>query len=180
VARIAWSGLAVAAALIGFGGWFAATGISASPSDDQQAQAFRAEPSCSEAAARAGVRGVCVSDPMTVDAAEMRWKGALRRRKQYPYVSVLLPDGTVDEEQLDGGDGRRFVQRVRRGAFGHAQSYHGIVVRVVSGALAAETTRAPDVAASSDRAIMWIGTAMIVLGLFVVFLSVRRALAGAM
>jgi hypothetical protein len=176
VARIGWSGLVVAAALTGFGGWFVTAGISSSPSDEQQARVFRGEPSCSAAAASAGVRGVCVSEPMTVDNVELRWRGAMRRRKQYPYVSVLLGDGTVEEEQLDGTDGWRFVQRVRRGAFGHAQSYHGILVRVVSGALVAETTRAPDVAASSDRGIMWIGAGMVVLGLFIAFLSVRRVL----
>jgi hypothetical protein len=163
----------LAAALIVVGGLFFWAGKSSGPHDAAEANAFRADPSCRAAAIVAEPPGACTSKPIVVLSAEMRESGFSRTRTHTPIVAMRFPDGTFDEEEVDGSGGDVFVESVRSGAPGRAQFYRGSVVRIVSGDDAAETVTAPDVAASSDTEMVWAGVVMTAIAVLILFATFR-------
>lgn len=168
----------IAAALIVFGALFFWAGRSLAPGDDADSRQFLADPSCGASAAAAGTRGACTWAPVTILSAEMRVSGFGRTRAHEPYVAVRRADGTIVEAQLDGSAGRVFVESARSGAGARAEFYRGALVRVVVGSDSAETNDAPDVNASSDVEMRWVGGVMIGVGalvVVVVFARRRRA-----
>jgi hypothetical protein len=173
VRGIRWSYVIVAAVLVAVGGWFVNVGVSSRPHDDAEAKVFRTDPSCTDTAAGA-VRGACAWEPVTVVSAQIRVRGTLHHRSRRPYASVRLANGSVVERQLDGSAGMRFAETVRPGSAGQAQFYRARLVRIAAGGLTAETTSAPDVAASTDVQMAWIGGGMIVLAGVVMVAGVRR------
>jgi hypothetical protein len=166
LARIEWRAVIAAAILVGGGGWCVADGMSSSSHDEARARRFRTEPSCSAAAAAAGVQGVCRTEPVTVVSAHVRWVGSGHGRTRKPYVSFRVPySDAVLEQKLYGSDGVRFAERVRAGARGYLQTYHGEVVRVAADGLSAEAPNAPDAQATEDRVLALVGAGLILGGL---------------
>jgi hypothetical protein len=83
-------------------------------------------------------------------------------------VSVRYADGTIHQDDLDGGAGLSFALSVHSGAAAHVQLYRGTFVRVTAEGSSAETESAPDVSATSDAEMPWVGAVLIVIaGLFV-------------
>jgi hypothetical protein len=169
VARIGCSYVIVAVGLTALGIAFAMAGIQLAPQDSVAANEFRTDPSCT-AAFSGGVRpGACsVVNAMVLVTAERRGGGFTRTPSETPYVSVRYADGTIHQDDLDGGAGTVFALGVHSGAPARVQLYRGTFVRIIAEDTSAETISAPDVNATDDSEMPWVGAVLIVIaGLFV-------------
>ncbi len=176
--------LGVPAVAVIFGITALVAGPMQAPRDKAAAQAFRDDPSCAADLAQApAANGAC----SVVDAVvDMVYVGptdtqALRTTSTQPAVRLRFPDGTVHNADLADSAGRAFVKAVYPGTTARVQLFRGKVVRVAEGDIAAETSSAPDVMASSDAMLPWAGAWMIAGGLVAGFFSIRflRRLDGA-
>lgn|GEM_PF-2033776 len=172
--------VAVPLVLLALGIMCVAAGRELAPHDRAEALAFRTDPSCTAPLTAAVVpRGQCVVSDVAVLATEMRTGGGISRtHSTTPYVYVHLADGRSYDEELEGSDGRFFVDSVPSGSHARAQLFRGRLVRVASGNASAETASAPDVNAATDAQMPWIGGGLIVIAVLVVLaraLAMRRA-----
>lgn len=169
MARIGCSYVIVAVGLTALGIGFAMAGIQLAPQDSIAAKEFHTDPSCT-AAFSGGVRpGACsVVNAMVLVAAVRTDPGFTRTPSRTPYVSVRYADGTIHRDDLDGGAGMTFALSVHSGAAARVQLYRGTFVRVIAEGSSAETISAPDVSATDDSEMPWVGAVLIVIaGLFV-------------
>lgn len=153
---------------------FVASGLQLAPRDRAAAQAFRTDRSCAVPLSGNPPPGDCTVVAAKVLVAEMRTGGSGRTRSRAPYVYLRLADGSFQTDDLDGSDGRDFVESVNSGAPARAQLFRGKLVRVASGNSSAETISAPDVSAATDSQMPWVGGGLIVIAALFVFAAVRR------
>lgn len=172
--RIGCSYVIVAVGLIALGIMFVVFGRQLAPQDSEAAQVFRTDPSCTAALSAVVRPGACNVVDATVLVAAMRRGGGMSRTPSYtPYVYVRLADGTTQHDDLDGSAGRVFVSFVRSGAPARAQLFRGTLARVASGDNLAETESAPDVTATSDSEMPWVGAVLIAIAALFVFGGLR-------
>ena len=165
----------VALGLLAFGMMLIASGLQLAPRDRAAAQAFRTDPSCTAPLSGGSPPGDCTVVVAQVLVAAMRTGSSGRPPSKTPYVSLRLADGTFQTADLDGSDGRNFVETVNSGAPARAQLFRGKLVRVASGNSSAETDSAPDVAAATDSQMPWAGGGLIVIAALFAFAAVRAA-----
>ena len=164
-----------AAGLLALGIMFIVFGRELAPRDNAAANAFRADPSCRAELTTVPPPGECTVVAGTVLVAEMRAGGFGRTRSRTPYVYLRFADGSAHSDDLVGSDGRDFVESVRSGAPARAQLFRGTLVRVASGNSAAETLSAPDVSATADSEMPWVGAVLIAIASLFVFGGLRSA-----
>lgn len=170
--------IVVAFGLLAIGAMFIASGRQLAPRDRAAAYVFRTDPSCT-APLSADVRpGACMAVSAQVLVAEMRMSGFSRTRGKTPYVYLRFADGTFGNGDLDGSDGRNFVESVKSGAPVRAQLFRGTLVRVASGNASAETDAAPDISAAADSQMPWVGGGVIAVAALFAFASVRALRGG--
>jgi hypothetical protein len=176
VRAIGCSYVIVATGLVAFGIMFIWAGRQLAPSDTEAARAFRTDRSCTTPLIAPAPPGNCAVVDATVLVAEMRRGGGFSRTPSYtPVVYLRFADGTMRHDDLDGGDGRYFAESVRSGAPARAQLFRGQLVRVASGDASAETESAPDVSATSDSEMPWVGGSLIAIAALFIFAGVRAA-----
>jgi hypothetical protein len=165
----------VALGLLAFGIMFIAFGRQLAPRDRAAAEAFRTDRSCTAPLSGAAPPGDCTVVAAQVLVAAMRTGGFGRTRSRTPYVYLRFADGTFRSGDLDGSDGRNFVETVKSGAPARAQLFRGTLVRIASGNASAETDAAPDVSAAADSQMPWVGGALIVIAALFAFAAMRAA-----
>ena len=165
----------VALGLLAFGMMFIASGLQLSPRDRAAAEAFRTDRSCTAPLSGDAPPGDCTVVAAQVLTAAMRTGASGRPPGKTPYVYLRLADGSFQSGDLDGSDGRNFVETVNSGAPARAQLFRGKVVRVASGTSSAETDAAPDIAAATDSQMPWAGGGLIVIAALFAFAAVRAA-----
>lgn len=172
--RIGCSYVIVAVGLITLGIMFVVFGRQLAPQDNEAAQVFRTDRSCTASLTSTAPPGACTVVNATVLVAAMRRGGGMARTPSYtPYVYVRLADGTTQHDDLDGSAGDVFAYSVHSGARARAQLFRGILVRVLSGDNAAETISAPDVSLTSDSEMPWVGAGLIAIAALFVFAGFR-------
>jgi hypothetical protein len=155
--------IAIALALTALGIMCVVAGLQLTPRDRATAQAFRTDRSCAVPLNDTAPPGDCTIVVAKILYTAMRTGSSGRMRSRTPYVYVRLADGTSYTDDLDGSDGRTFAETVNAGAPARAQLFRGKLVRVVSGSSSAETVSAPDVTATNDAQMPWVGGALILL-----------------
>jgi hypothetical protein len=165
--------IVVALGLLAIGIMFIASGRQLAPRDRAAAEVFRTDPSCTAALSADAPPGACEVVAAQVLVAEMRMSGFSRTRSKTPYVYLRFADGTFRNGDLDGSDGRDFVESVKSGAPARAQLFRGTLVRVASGNASAETDAAPDISAAADSEMPWVGGALIAIAALFAFASAR-------
>jgi hypothetical protein len=176
--RLTLNGCACLVFAIGFfalGVGFVISGNQLAPRDGAAANAFRTDPSCTAALTAAAPPGDCTVVTATVLVAEMRMGPWGRPPSRTPYAYLRFADGSMHSDDLDGSDGRDFVESVRSGAPARAQLFRGKLVRVASGSSSAETVSAPDVSATADSEMPWVGTVLIAIAALFAFFGLRGA-----
>lgn len=172
--RIGCSYVIVAVGLTALGIAFAMAGVQLAPQDSIAAKEFRTDPSCT-AAFTGGVRpGACSVVKATVLVAGLRRGGGFSRTpSETPFVSVRYADGTIHQDDLNGAAGNTFALSVPSGSAARVQLYRGTFVRVAAAGSSAETESAPDVSATSDSEMPWVGAVLIVIAGLFVFAGIR-------
>jgi hypothetical protein len=165
--------IVVALGLLAIGIMFIASGRQLAPRDRAAAEVFRTDPSCTALLSADVPPGACRVVAAEVLVAEVRMGGFGRTRSKTPYVYLRFADGTFRSGDLDGSDGRDFVESVKPGAPARAQLFRGTLVRVASGNAAAETDAAPDISAAVDSEMPWVGGGLIAIAAVFVFASAR-------
>jgi len=165
----------LALGLLAFGVMFIASGLQLAPRDRAAAEAFRTDRSCTAPLSAPAPPGNCTVVAAQVLVAAMRSGSSGRTRSKTPYVYLRFGDGTFRSDDLDGSDGRDFVESVKSGAPARAQLFRGMLVRVSSGNASAETESAPDVAAATDSQMPWLGGGLILAAALFAFAAVRAA-----
>jgi len=174
VPRIGCSYVIVAVGLIALGIMFIVAGRQLAPQDNEAAQVFRTDPSCTASLTAVVRPGACTIVDATVLVAATRRGGGMTRTPSYtPYVYVRLADGTTQHDDLDGSAGDVFADSVHSGARARAQLFRGTLVRVLSGDDAAETISAPDVSLTSDSEMPWVGAVLIGIAALFVYGGLR-------
>ena len=165
-----------AVGLLALGIAFIVFGRQLAPADTVAAQAFRTDPSCTAPLSAVVPPGNCTVVAATVLVAVMRVGNAMgRTRSRTPYVYLHFADGSTLSDDLEGSDGRDFVQSVHSGAPARAQLFRGKLVRVASGRSTAETISAPDVSAATDAEMPWVGAVLIAVASLFAFAGLRGA-----
>ena len=170
--------IAIALGLLAIGIMFVVSGRQLAPRDRAAAQVFRTDPSCTAPLSFDVPPGACKVVAAQVLVAEMRLGGFARTRSKTPYVYLRFADGTFRNGDLDGSDGRYFVESVKSGARARAQLFRGALVRVASGNASAETDEAPDISAAADSQMPWFGGALIAVAVLFAFASARALRSG--
>jgi hypothetical protein len=165
--------IVVALGLLAIGIMFIASGRQLAPRDRAAAQVFRTDPSCTAPLSSGAPSGACKVVAAQVLVAAMRTAGFGRTRSKTPYVYLRFADGTFGSGDLDGSDGRDFVESVKSGAPARAQLFRGTLVRVASGNASAETDAAPDISAAADSQMPWFGGGLIAVAALFAFASAR-------
>jgi hypothetical protein len=158
------------------------SGRQLAPGDNAAAKVFRTDRSCTAPLTVVTPPGECTVVAATVIIAGERVSNAFTRvRSHTPYVYLRFADGRTQSEDLDGGDGSFFAMDVRPGAPARAQFFRGVLVRVASGNVVAETFSAPDVSAQAVFEMPWVGAVLIVIAGLFAFGGIRsvRGAAGA-
>ncbi|MDQ6924638.1 MAG: hypothetical protein M3154_00185 [Candidatus Eremiobacteraeota bacterium] len=166
----------IALGLLAFGMMFIASGLQLGPRDRAAAQAFRTDPSCTARLSHDAPPGHCTVVAARVLVAEMRTGSSGRPPSKTPYVYLRFADGTMRHADLDGSDGRNFVETVNSGAPALAQLFRDQLVRVASGSSSAETDSAPDVSATNDSQMPWVGGGLIAIAALFAFGGARALL----
>jgi hypothetical protein len=171
----------VPALTVVFGIVLIVAGFRQSPHDSTVARTFAGDRSCGPdlTAAPSIGDGNCTVVDATVVRADLSPSSSAgtHAMSTMPHVALRLADGTQLGADLAGADGRAFVHRVYPGSMARAQLFGGRLVRVAENGVTAKTDFAPDVMASSDGMLPWIGGGMIVFGLLAGLLvrwNVRR------
>jgi hypothetical protein len=133
------------------------------PGDAAVAAAFARDASCGTDLAGPPAAGACRVENATVDEATEFHLGSVRRRHS-DFVVVLRAGAGVRRVHLSGASGPAFVHGVARGAPARVQFFHGDVVRIGADGLTAETQAAPDVVASSNGQMPWVGGGIALVG----------------
>ena len=172
--RIGCSYLIMTLGFVVLGILFIVSGFQLRPQDDEAAQVFRTDPSCTATLSAVVRPGACTIVNATILVAAERRGGGMSRTPSYtPYVYVRLADGTTQHDDLDGGAGSVFVDFVHSGAPARAQLFRGTLVRVVSGDNSSETISAPDVSLTDDSEMPWVGGGLIVIGALFFYAGLR-------
>ncbi len=132
-------------------------GLRHSPGDAAAAQAFRSDASCRADLAQPTARGACHVVAATIDEASEFEVGSVRSRTKEYVVRLRLANGRRVIDHLSGPAGAAFVDKVGPGTAGQALFFHAVLVRVAADGVTAETMSAPDVRASSDSVLPWVG-----------------------
>ena len=169
----------IALGLVALGLSFIASGLHLGPRDRAEALAFRTDRSCTVRLSRDAPPGDCTVITAQVLVAAMRTGSSGRPPSKTPYVYLRFADGTMHRADLDGSDGRNFVETVNSGTPALAQLFRGKLVRVASGSSSAETDAAPDIAATNDSQMPWAGGGLIAVAALFAFASARALRAGA-
>jgi hypothetical protein len=164
-----------AVGLFALGVGFMVAGKQLAPRDAAAAKAFRNDPSCAAPLTTVAPPGDCTVVAATVLVAEMRMGPWGRPPSRTPYVYLHFADGSAHSDDLQGSDGRYFVESVRSGAAARAQLFRGQLVRVASGNATAETVSAPDVSAATDSEMPWAGAVLIAIAALFAFFGFRGA-----
>jgi hypothetical protein len=127
------------------------------------ADAFRRDATCRADLPSATVTGACRVESATIDEATEFRLGAVRR-KHSDFVVVLRTGDSVRRVHLSGSDGPAFVHGVPRGAPARVQLFRGTIVRLAANGITAETQAAPDVVASSNGQMPWVGGGIALVG----------------
>jgi hypothetical protein len=167
--------LVFAVGLLALGIMFMVSGRELAPGDRAAAQAFRTDRSCTASLSADAPPGNCTVVAAKTLFTAMRTGSSGRIRSRTPYVYVRLADGTSYTDDLDGSDGRYFAESVKPGAAARVQFFRGKLVRVASGGSSAETISAPDVSATTDSQMPWVGAGLIVIAALFAFAATRRA-----
>lgn len=167
--------IVLALLFLAVGMMFISSGIQLAPRDRAAADTFRTDRSCVASLDADAPPGACRVVAAQVLVAAMRTGGFSRTRSKTPYVSVRFSDGTTQTADLDGSAGRDFVETVDSGAPARAQLFRGTLVRVVSGKSSAETDAAPDISATADSEMPWVGAVLIAVAAIFAFFAVRAA-----
>jgi hypothetical protein len=166
-ARIAFM-YAICVACLALGLGVAVSAMRVSGADDATARAFRADPSCGAdlAAARAAAAGACrVEDAVIESATEFRL-GSVRHPHADDVVAVRI--GAVHRRvHLAASNGGTFVHAVAADAPARVQLYGTTIVRIEANGVTAQTLSSPDVAASANAQMPWVGAG--IAGIGVVF-----------
>jgi hypothetical protein len=171
-----WAMVLIALGLFPFGVMFIASGLQLAPRDRAAAQAFRTDRSCTARLSRDAPPGECTVVTAQVLVAEMRTGSSGRPPSKTPYVYLRFTDGTMHRADLDGSDGRNFVETVNSGAPALAQLFRGQLVRVASGSSSAQTDSAPDIGATNDSQMPWVGVGLIAVAALFAFGGSRALL----
>jgi len=166
----------IALGLLALGMMVIASGLQLAPRDRAAAQAFRTDRSCTAPLNADKPPGDCTVVAAQVLTAAMRTGSSGRPPSKTPYVYLRLADGTFQTGDLDGSDGRNFVETVNSGAPARAQLFRGKLVRVASGNSSAETDAAPDISAATDSQMPWVGGGLIVVAALFAFAGARSVL----
>jgi hypothetical protein len=167
--------IVLALLFLAVGMMFVASGIQLAPRDNAAAETFRTDRSCVASLSVDAPRGACNVVTAQVVFAAMRTGSFARTRSKTPYVYLRFADGTTQTVDLDGSAGRDFVETVQAGAPARAQLFRGTLVRVVSGNSSAETDAAPDISATADSQMPWVGAVLIAIAAAFVVAALRAA-----
>lgn len=151
----------VCVACIPLGLWLALTSVQQHPGD--AAVAFQRDASCGTDLASARAAGACRMQDAVIDEATEFHLGSVRRSRDDDVV-VLHAGGHVLRVHLSGAGGPAFVHGVARGTPARVQLFHGNIVRLAANGITAETRAAPDVVASSNGQMPWVGGGIAAVG----------------
>jgi hypothetical protein len=154
---------AVCAVCIPLGLALVVTSLGQHPGDAAVADAFRRDPSCGADLASATAVGACRVEDAAIDEATDFQLGSVRRTHS-DFVVVVHAGDRLRRLHLSGADGRAFVHRVARGASARVQLFRGNVVRIAANGMTAETQAAPDLIASSNGQMPWVGAGIAAVG----------------
>ena len=153
----------VCVACIPLGLWLAVASLQQHPGDAAVADAFRRDASCGTDLASALAAGACRVQDAVIDEATEFHLGSVRRNRDDDVV-VLHAGDRVLRVHLSGANGPAFVHGVARGMPARVQLFHGTIVRLAANGITAETRAAPDVVASSNGQMPWVGGGIAAVG----------------
>jgi hypothetical protein len=147
----------VCAVCIPLGLWLVVTSLQQHPGDAAVADAFRRDAGCGTDLPSGPAAGACRVQDAVIDEATEFHLGSVRRKHDDDVVVLRAGDRVRRRVHLSDADGPAFVHGVARGTPARVQLFHGTIVRLAANGMTAETRAAPDVVASSNGQMPWVG-----------------------